>query len=99
MNLADFENSPSGRLVSTEQNQHAFVPHPLPPRSLDMAKLAQPLSAASHSLGELNGITRFMPNPTLIIAPTQAKEALAFSSMEGTHSTADAMLLAAAGAP
>jgi Fic family protein len=77
--------------------QWAFVPHPLPPSSLDYRRLARPLSEAAEAIGELNGIGRTLRNPYLLIRPLQRREVISSSSMEGTYTTVDALLLAEAG--
>jgi Fic family protein len=99
MRREDFAASPSGSLVSTERNQCAFVPNDLPPRELDFAGLAGVLAEASQLLGELNGIGRTLVDPFLLIRPLQVQEALTSSSMEGTYTTIDDLLLVDAGAP
>ncbi len=99
MQKADFSSSPSGRLVPTERAQWAFVPNDLPPARLDMNELAGPLASASQLLGELNGIGRTLIDPLLLIRPLQAQEALTSSSMEGTSTTLDDLLLVDAGGP
>jgi len=96
MRKQDFENSPSGRLVPTERNQWAFVPHDLPPQ-LDLGSLAVPHGRAAALLGELNGIGRTLQDPYLLIRPLQVREALTSSSMEGTYTTIDDLLLLEAG--
>lgn len=95
---ADFAGSPSGRLVSTERGQWAFVPNPLPPE-LDLGPLAAPLGHASRLLGELDGIARTLVDPMTLVRPLQAREALTSSSMEGTYTSLDDLLLVDAGAP
>lgn len=97
MQHADFAASPTGSLVSTEMGQWAFVPNALPPTSLDYARLARPLSEAAEAIGELNGIGRTVRNPYLLISPLQRREVISSSSMEGTYTTVDALLLAEAG--
>ena len=97
MQHADFAASPTGSLVSTEMGQWAFVPKPLPPHGLDYARLARPLSEAAEAIGELNGIGRSVRNPYLLISPLQRREVISSSSMEGTYTTVDALLLAEAG--
>lgn len=98
MKKADFAGSPSGSLVPTEREQWAFVPHPLPPIDVDFDALAYPLSEAAQALGELDGIGRMLPDPFLLIRPLQAQEALTSSSMEGTYTTLNDLLLVEAGA-
>ncbi len=98
MKREDFEASPSGSLVPTERGQWAFVPRPLPPR-LDLGPIADVLAEAAQSLGELNGIGRTLQNPLLLITPLQTQEALSSSSMEGTFTTIDALMIVEAGGP
>jgi Fic family protein len=92
----DFETSATGSLVPTERGQWAFVPAPLPPASLDHARISRALSAAAGAIGELNGIGRTIPNPYLLIRPLQRREVISSSSMEGTYTTLDALVLAEA---
>ncbi len=98
MKEVDFVGSPSGTLTPTERNQWALVPNDLPPAGMDLAALAVPLSRAAQALGELNGIGRILGDPYLLIRPLQTREALTSSSMEGTYTTIDELLLADAGA-
>ncbi|RAI32712.1 Fic family protein [Rhodoplanes serenus] len=97
MKRDDFARSPAGRLVPTERGQVAFAPHDLPPPDLDLSRLAAPLAIAAQRLGELNGIGRTLPDPWLLIQPLQVREALTSSSMEGTYTTVDQLLLMDAG--
>jgi Fic family protein len=95
---ADFTASATGSLVPTERGQWAFVPQALPPAGLDHGRISRVLSEAAEAVGELNGIGRTVPNPYLLITPLQRREAISSSSMEGTYTTVDALLLAEAGA-
>ncbi len=97
MKREDFEESPTGRLVPTERGQWAFVPNDLPAPNLNMVDLAAPLAEAAQLLGELNGIGRTLPDPYLLIRPLQVREAITSSSMEGTYTTLDDLLLLEAG--
>jgi Fic family protein len=76
------------------------VPNPLPPQldEATRADLAGALADASAAVGELNGIGRLLPDPYLLIRPLQAQEALTSSSMEGTYTTLNDLLLVEAGA-
>lgn len=98
MKREDFAGSPSGSLAPTERGQWAFVPNPLPPM-LDLGPLAELIADAAQALGELNGIGRTLQNPLLLITPLQTREALASSSMEGTYTTIDALMIVEAGGP
>ena len=96
MQKSDFDRSSSGRLVPTERGQWAYVPNPLPPLELRLAPLLTKIADVSQALGELNGSARTLRDPYLIIRPLQAREALTSSSMEGTYSTVDELMIAEA---
>jgi Fic family protein len=96
LDKAAFQRSPAGRLVPTLNGQFGFVPNPLPPVISSDAILSG-LVNATQALGELNGVLRTLADPYLLIQPLQAREALTSSSMEGTFTTVDALLLAEAG--
>lgn len=96
MRYEDFAGSPSGRLVPTIENARAFVPNPLPPH-LDLGRVTRPLGDAKLALGELRRACRGLSNPYLLISPLQRREALTSSAMEGTHTTANDLVLAEAG--
>lgn len=93
MNPEDFHNSPSGRLVPTIHGASAFVPHPLPPPTLNLGRLALALEKATLALGELNGIGKTLPNPHLLINPFKRVEAVASSKIEGTVTTLPELLM------
>lgn len=93
MNADDFKNSPAGRLVPSISGCMAFVPNPLPPPHLDLAKLAAPLANAALALGELSGLGRTLPNPNLLIRPFSRVEAVASSKIEGTVTPAPELLM------
>ena len=54
--------------------------------SLDYNKFAEELSAAEYALGLLEGSQKKLQNPTLLISPITAKEAVMSSKIEGTQS-------------
>lgn len=93
MNADDFKDTPSGRLVPTIGGASAFVPSPLPPRQIDLAALAAPLARASAALGELSGIGRILPDPSLLIRPFARVEAVASSKIEGTVTSQPELLM------
>lgn len=96
MRSADFTNSPAGRLVPTEHNAQAFLPNPLPPE-INLADFALDLAIAGIAIGELRGASRIPGlNPFILIGPLQRLEAQTSSAMEGTHTTADELVLEAA---
>lgn len=96
MRYADFEHSPAGKLVPTVYGEKAFVPNPLPPK-LDLSKVALDLASAMAAVGELRGACHLLPNPFILIRPLQRLEAQTSSAMEGTYTTADALVMAEAG--
>jgi Fic family protein len=96
MDKSAFERSTTGRVVPTIGGQWAFVPNDLPP-ILDMNDFVAPLVEATQLLGELNGVFKTLPDPYILIRPLQTKEALTSSSMEGTYTTIDELMLAEAG--
>lgn len=88
MNLALFQNSPSGRVLPFGQSQaayNAFVPNPLPPDLTMDKEFVHILSDADRALGELSGLGRTMPNPKLLIGPFMRREAVLSSRIEGTQ--------------
>jgi len=90
----DFIASPSGVLVRTDHGQRAFVPNRLPPPTINLQRLIKPWSEALDAIGELNGIGRTIANPYLLIRPLQRREVVSSSSMEGTYTTVDELLIA-----
>jgi Fic family protein len=79
--------------VSTTNGCLAFVPAPLPPRSLELEPLVPLIARATRALGELSGIGRTLPNPYLLIRPFMRKEAAASSTIEGTVKTLSELFL------
>jgi len=93
MNPELFRDSPSGVLALTERSQFAFVPDPLPPKEIDYSSVLYRLSNAATLVGQLAGTGRISANPYLLVRPLQRKEAVASSSMEGTHTTLSQLFL------
>ena len=87
MDIEQMRNSQSGTLVLTEQSQMAFVPNPLPPTGVQYESLMARLSRADRLVGTLNGSGRAFQNPDLLMRPLARWEAVASSSIEGTHTT------------
>jgi Fic family protein len=79
--------------VPIQEGGVAFVPNPLPPNlALDAAAINL-LADAMHSVGELAGVGRQLPNPHLLIGPFLRREAITSSRIEGTYATAEELLL------
>ncbi len=71
----------------------AFVPPPLPPNPpIDVLGLLERLSLAQYALGQLDGITVFLPRPELFLYMYVRKEAVLSSQIEGTQSTLSDLL-------
>ncbi len=87
MQISEFIEHPSGKLIKTSQDYWAFVPMPLEPSiRLDM-QLVRSLSSADRALSELAGIARTLPNPHLLIGPFMRQEAVLSSRIEGTQAS------------
>jgi hypothetical protein len=97
MDRQGFSAASPGTLVPTLGQRNAFVPAPLPPQ-LDLNPLASAMSEASQAIGELKGIGRSVPNPSLLLRPLQRREAVSSSGMEGTYTTLSDLYLFEAGA-
>lgn len=94
MDLAAFENSPTGRLVLTSGlpgDYYAYVPHALPGSLLALGLNEDTLrlvTDAERSLGQLAGLASalpgLLPDPALLIVPALRQEAAASVRIEGT---------------
>lgn len=99
--VADFENSPVGRLVPVsghdaylqrDYSHFAFVPAPLPEQinlSMKAHKLAD---KASMSVGRLDFAVKRLPDPGLLVRPALRREAQSTSALEGTYATLEEVL-------
>lgn len=89
MNPRDFEHATSGKVIKAgpvEAPYWAYCPAELPPNfTLDL-KLSKLLSEADRALGELAGLGRNLPNPSLFVSPFLRREAVLSSRIEGTQS-------------
>ena len=97
MQAEDFVGDFPGQLVWSRDSilgeYLSFVPNPLPPPlTLDLPAINN-LSAADRALGELNGIGQMLPNPHLLIGPFIRREAVLSSSIEGTATNLEQLLL------
>ena len=74
-----------GRLQPIARGDHALVPNPLPP-DWEMPQRLWPLIAeANRVIGVLEGIGRVLPNPAMLLRPTEDREAIQSSALEGTY--------------
>lgn len=75
---------------------NAFVPAPLPPkleRPALLDRLYPVLEAAHRNLGVLDGVSRNLRNPHLLIGPFVRREAVLSSKIENTHASAEQLAL------
>jgi len=93
MDIALFQNSPSGRLIRAVGGYWAFVPNPLPPELDWDNPLVSSISRADLALGTLSGLGETLPNPHLLIYPFIRREAVLSSRIEGTQSSLSDLLL------
>jgi Fic family protein len=93
MDIAQFQNNPSGRLVRAVDGYWAFVPNPLPPKLDWSDALVSLTSRADLALGTLSGLGETLLNPHLLIYPFVRKEAVLSSRIEGTQSSLSDLLL------
>ena len=87
MNVRDFTDQATGRVIRAREGYNAFVPHPLPPELDWTPSIISQLSRADRALGELSGIGRALPNPHLLILPFARREAVLSSRIEGTQAS------------
>lgn len=88
MNKEDYQNSTTGKVVQTSIHltpYWAFVPNPLPPSIAPSWKLVNLLSEADRELGIVAGLTRNIPDASILIEPFMRREAVLSSRIEGTH--------------
>jgi len=92
MDYSAFVNSPTGRLVTTQDGHYAFAPS-IPSQALlwDDA-LVSALSRADIALGTLAGLGENLPNPHLLVHPFIRREAVLSSRIEGTLSSLSDLL-------
>ena len=70
-----------------------YVPASLPPvPTIDMTEIAAWLEKANLAVGELNGMTEAVPDPSIINYMYVRREAVLSSQIEGTQSTLDDLL-------
>ncbi len=95
MNAELFGVQSPGRLVdiTAPMRDVAFVPDPLP-RDYELpARLWPLLVRAREEIARLDGGGRHLENPNLLLTPLKRREALKSSSIEGTVTSAEQLLL------
>lgn len=87
MQVADFIDGKSGKLLRTDRGYTAYMPNPLEPAIELSLSTVRDLSAADRALSELAGIARTLPNAHLLIGPFLRREAVLSSRIEGTQAS------------
>ena len=87
MNINNFKSARAGRVIKTDSDYSAFVPHPLPPKIKYSTESINLLAEANRHLGNLNGVGALLPNPNLLIVPYMRREAVLSSKIEGTQTS------------
>jgi len=73
------------------------IPHPLPLDDLDWRALLPLVGRANNCLARYDGMLQTLPNPSVLLSPITANEAVLSSKIEGTQATLDEVLEADAG--
>ncbi|OGX17331.1 MAG: cell filamentation protein Fic, partial [Omnitrophica WOR_2 bacterium RBG_13_44_8b] len=87
MDINNFKSTRAGKVIKTDRDYSAFVPHSLPPEIKYSAELINLLAEANRHLGNLNGVGALLPNPNLLIVPYMRREAVLSSKIEGTQTS------------
>jgi Fic family protein len=87
MDPKDFISTRAGVVRHSERGDWTFLPNPLPPKLTYDEVLSSQLGKALYALGELAGLSRNLPNPSLFIRPFLRQEAVQSSRIEGTKTT------------
>jgi len=88
-----YPDNRAGVFVHQDGGYDTFIPHPLPPKGLDLDEgLLFLLSKADSALARLDGVTQVLPNPDLFVAMYVKKEALLSSQIEGTQASLQGVL-------
>lgn len=98
MDRAAFGQDISGELVRIQPagggaSDWAFLPAPVPPGWKPSADIWLLANEARQAVGTLNGIGQTLPNPNLLLRPLQRREAIRSSSLEGTYTSPEDLLL------
>lgn len=87
MDVNGFKSTRAGKVIKTDRDYSAFIPHPLPPEIKYSTELINLLAEANRHLGNLNGVGALLPNPNLLIVPYMRREAVLSSKIEGTQTS------------
>nr|MBU1328710.1 Fic family protein [Candidatus Omnitrophota bacterium] len=87
MDIKNFKSTRAGKVIKTERDYSAFIPHSLPPDIKYSSGLINLLAEANRHIGNLNGVGILLPNPNLLIVPYMRREAVLSSKIEGTQTS------------
>lgn len=93
MKNTDTTDKRFGDFVPTVGGQVAFVPANLPPEIEWTEDLANALSGADRSIGQLHGVELNLSNPDILITPFIRREAEMSSRIEGTEANIEQLYL------
>lgn len=83
----------SGNYVPSLEGYNVFVPDPLPPDLYLPASLYKLIEDTMYLLGQVKACRTLLPNADLLIYSSLQREALASSTIEGTITTPDELVL------
>lgn len=93
-NFTEFKNGFLEPITTPSGPNWAFVPRSLRDSLLlDKDKLGRLIGDARDAVGRLEQIKAILPNPFLLLRPLQQREAIRSSSIEGTHTIPEELLL------
>ena len=69
-----------------------FVPRPLPRDDLDWGELVPLIARANRAIARYDGIVQGLVNPSVLLSPLAAREAVLSSMIEGTQTTLEELL-------
>ena len=87
MDIKNFKSTRAGKVIKTDRDYSAFIPHSLPPDIKYSSGLINLLAEANRHIGNLNGVGILLPNPNLLIVPYMRREAVLSSKIEGTETS------------
>ncbi len=93
MRRESFSSNSPGQLIKTTEDALAFLPDFLPERLELNLDLINRLAAATLAVGKLDGLSRTLTNPHLLIRPFLRREAVSSSRIEGTVADLNQLLL------
>ncbi|HEU4716549.1 MAG TPA: Fic/DOC family N-terminal domain-containing protein [Bacteroidia bacterium] len=74
-----------------------YIPDSLPLANLEWSELVEYISVANQAIARYDGLLQSIPNPMILLAPLQTKEAVMSSRIEGTQATLEEVFAYEAG--